>query len=239
MDNANSPEYLEKIKNQLFENLRMTAFAPSVQMTNVPRTPLFPNDNDNDPEGKGDPEDLDEREARLDDEDDDANPDTRMTERTWDKRIERDDEMMSSDDEDDTNIRSRNGVKPQPGSQRKRPGIMDHHNPNAPKENSVTNSPAMRTSITGVEDVSEMQLDGLDSSSATATRSALVADANARLGEELVHAKAAASGPIPHSARSAVSNVSTAGATVAGVENNRNRDGRASAIVTPPKSPNV
>lgn len=31
MDNANSPEYLEKIKNQVIENLRRTSFAPSVQ----------------------------------------------------------------------------------------------------------------------------------------------------------------------------------------------------------------
>ena len=38
MDNANSPEYLEKIKHQVLENLRRTTqAAPSVQMQDVPR----------------------------------------------------------------------------------------------------------------------------------------------------------------------------------------------------------
>ena len=40
MENANSPEYLEKIKNQLVENLRHTAHVPSVQMQDVPRHSL-------------------------------------------------------------------------------------------------------------------------------------------------------------------------------------------------------
>jgi len=125
MDNANSPEYLEKIKNQVFENVRRTG-APSVQMTEVPRTPLYPVDNTNDPDNEGDAEDLDEREARLDDEDDDQNPDTRYTERKWDARIEHEGELDDSDDEE---MDSQNGVKRQPG--KKRPGIMDHKNPYA------------------------------------------------------------------------------------------------------------
>ncbi|KAJ6171852.1 Histone deacetylase RPD3 [Penicillium chermesinum] len=33
MDNANTKEYLDKIRNQVIENLKRTAFAPSVQMT--------------------------------------------------------------------------------------------------------------------------------------------------------------------------------------------------------------
>ncbi|KAL1305674.1 hypothetical protein AAFC00_007267 [Neodothiora populina] len=126
MDNANSPEYLEKIKTQVFENLRRTAAAPSVQLTEVPRTPLFPIDNTDDPDKEGNPEDLDEREDRLDDEDDDRNPDTRYTQRKWDARIEHEGELDDSDDED---MNEQNGVKRQPG--KKRPGIMDHKNPHA------------------------------------------------------------------------------------------------------------
>lgn len=126
MDNANSPEYLEKIKTQVIENLRRTAQAPSVQMMDVPRTPLFPIDNTDDPDKEGNPEDLDEREARLDDEDEDKNPDTRYTQRRWDARIEHEGELDDSEDED---MNEQNGVKRQPG--RKRPGIMDHKNPYA------------------------------------------------------------------------------------------------------------
>lgn len=33
MSNQNTPEYLEKIKNRLFENLRMLPHAPGVQVT--------------------------------------------------------------------------------------------------------------------------------------------------------------------------------------------------------------
>jgi histone deacetylase 1/2 len=37
MQNANSPEYLDKILTQVLVNLGRTKFAPSVQMTDVPR----------------------------------------------------------------------------------------------------------------------------------------------------------------------------------------------------------
>ena len=36
MTNQNTPEYLDKIKNRLFENLRMLPHAPGVQMANIP-----------------------------------------------------------------------------------------------------------------------------------------------------------------------------------------------------------
>lgn len=37
MEDLNTPEYLEKVKTQVFENLRHTAFAPSVQMSGIPK----------------------------------------------------------------------------------------------------------------------------------------------------------------------------------------------------------
>ncbi|MCJ1235070.1 histone deacetylase [Varicellaria rhodocarpa] len=85
MDNANSPEYLMKIKNQVIENLRRTAHAPSVQMTDVPR----------DPEGFDD-----EADAILDDLDEDENKDQRYTKRRRDKYVEKDGELDESEDED-------------------------------------------------------------------------------------------------------------------------------------------
>lgn len=85
MENANSPEYLEKIKIAVIENLKKTAPVPSVQMQDVPR------------EGLGM---SDEQEAELDDMDEDENKDVRMTQRRWEKRVARQDEFEESDDED-------------------------------------------------------------------------------------------------------------------------------------------
>ncbi|MCJ1476243.1 histone deacetylase [Lambiella insularis] len=112
MDNANSPEYLEKIKNQVIENLKRTTFAPSVQMTDVPR----------DPEGMDD-----EADAILDDEDEDENKDQRNTKRRWEKYVEKDGELSESEDEEEN---QRNGVHRQPGT-RKRRNMMDYQNPDA------------------------------------------------------------------------------------------------------------
>ncbi|GAP85302.1 putative histone deacetylase 1 2 [Rosellinia necatrix] len=86
MENANSPEYLEKIKNQLIENLRRTAHVPSVQMQDVPRQSLGAM--------------TDEDDAELDDLDEDENKDIRVTQRQWERRIERDDEYEASDNEE-------------------------------------------------------------------------------------------------------------------------------------------
>ncbi|KAI0456261.1 hypothetical protein F5B21DRAFT_468179 [Xylaria acuta] len=86
MENANSPEYLEKIKNQLIENLRRTAHVPSVQMQDVPRQSLGAM--------------TDEDDAELDDMDEDENKDVRVTQRQWEQRIERDDEYEESDNEE-------------------------------------------------------------------------------------------------------------------------------------------
>lgn len=85
MENANSYEYLEKIKIAVIENLKKTAPVPSVQMQDVPR------------DGFGM---SDEQEAELDDLDEDENQDVRMTQRQWEKRVERQDEFEESDDED-------------------------------------------------------------------------------------------------------------------------------------------
>ncbi|KAM0804312.1 hypothetical protein BDR22DRAFT_926948 [Usnea florida] len=113
MDNANSMEYLQKIKVQVIENLKRTTFAPSVQMTDVPR----------DPEGMND-----EADAELDDLDEDENPDSRYTKRRWDKYIEKDGELSDSEDEDENEA---NGVRRQPNASKRRRNMMDYQNPMA------------------------------------------------------------------------------------------------------------
>jgi histone deacetylase 1/2 len=85
MDNANTPEYLEKIKNSVIENLRRTA-STSTQIQDVPRHALM-NGMESDDEDEAD--DLDA----------DLNPDVRTTQRQADKRIQRENEFEDSDDE--------------------------------------------------------------------------------------------------------------------------------------------
>lgn len=114
MENANSPEYLEKIKNAVIENLKKTVPAPSVQMQDVPR------------QGFGTTTDDDD--AALDDEDEDNNKDVRLTQRGFDKRTVADNEFEESDDEE---MAEANGVY-QVGGKRK--GIQDYKNPFAQED---------------------------------------------------------------------------------------------------------
>ncbi|OJJ86937.1 histone deacetylase RPD3 [Aspergillus glaucus CBS 516.65] len=100
MDNANTKEYLEKIRAQVVENLKRTAFAPSVQMTDVPRDPLV---------GGMD----DEADAILDDEDEDENKDVRVTRRRFDQYVEKPGELSDSEDEEEN---AANGIRRQPNS---------------------------------------------------------------------------------------------------------------------------
>lgn len=114
MDNANSHEYLEKIKNSVIENLRRTA-TTSQQMMEVPRDPLI-NGMD------------DEAEDEADDLDVDENADVRYTQRQMDKRIQREDEFEESEDEE---ANAAMGIRRQPGESRRRNLITDFQNPHA------------------------------------------------------------------------------------------------------------
>ena len=104
MDNANTKDYLDKIRAQVVENLKRTAFAPSVQMTDVPRDPLV--------DGMDD-----EADAILDDLDEDENKDKRYTKRRFDQYIEKPGELSDSDDEEEN---AANGVRPQPNALKRR-----------------------------------------------------------------------------------------------------------------------
>lgn len=104
MDNANTKEYLDKIRRQVVENLKKTAFAPSVQMTDVPRDPLV---------GGMD----DEADAILDDLDEDENKDKRITKRRFDQYIEKPGELSDSEDEEEN---AAHGIRRQPGAFKRR-----------------------------------------------------------------------------------------------------------------------
>ncbi|KAH8693834.1 histone deacetylase RpdA/Rpd3 [Talaromyces proteolyticus] len=104
MDNANTKEYLDKIRSQVIENLKRTAFAPSVQMTDVPRDPLL--------DGLDD-----EADAIMDDLDEDENKDKRYTKRRFDQYIEKAGELSDSEDEEEN---AANGIHRQPGAVRRR-----------------------------------------------------------------------------------------------------------------------
>ena len=119
MDNANSQDYLQKIKVQVIDNLRHTTFAPSVQITDVPR----------DPEGMND-----EADAEMDDLDDDENPDSRYTKRRWDKYIEKDGELSDSEDDEENTA---NGVRRQPNGPKRRRNMMDYQNPLAVPDDNI------------------------------------------------------------------------------------------------------
>ena len=110
MDNANNREYLDKIRTSVIENLRRTTFAPSVQMTEVPRESMGAMN--------------DEDDAVLDDLDEDENPDKRTTQRRFERLVQRDGELSESEDEE---MAEANGVRRQPGT-RKRKNRMDYRN---------------------------------------------------------------------------------------------------------------
>ncbi|OMP86286.1 Histone deacetylase RPD3 [Diplodia seriata] len=135
MDNANSPEYLDKIRIQVIENIKRTAFAPSVQMTDVPRSPLMAGMDD-------------EAEDEMNDLDEDEHPDSRFTQHRWDKRVEKDGEFSESEDEGEN---EKQGVRKQPGRKR-RMNIMDYQNANAvdgddtPRPSSANGAGASNTS---------------------------------------------------------------------------------------------
>lgn len=122
MDNANTAEYLEKIKNQVIDNIRRTMHKPSVQMTDIP-----PN-----PHGMGD-----EADAIMNDEDEEMNSDTRHSARQWDLHTEKDGELSESEDEE-ANLR--NGVRI---TRNRRRNIMDYQNSNAaPDDDEVISNAA-------------------------------------------------------------------------------------------------
>ncbi|OAL57487.1 histone deacetylase 1 [Pyrenochaeta sp. DS3sAY3a] len=116
MENANSHDYLHKIKSAVIENIRRTG-KPSVDaFSTIPDNPLLNRSGDS--EGEDEDDDLDA----------DENPDVRVTQRQRDQQIEHDGELY--DPSDDEDYKNSLGVRPQPGSKKRR-HITDFPNPNS------------------------------------------------------------------------------------------------------------
>ena len=90
MANQNTPEYLDKIKTRLFENLRMLPHAPGVQMQAIPEDAIPDDSEDEDKE----------------------NPDERLSMRATDKRIACDEEFSDSEDEGEGGRTDKQNYKP-------------------------------------------------------------------------------------------------------------------------------
>ncbi|KAF3035554.1 histone deacetylase [Didymella heteroderae] len=124
MENANSHDYLHKIKSTVIDNIRRTG-RPSVEaFTNIPNNPLTRDDEESDAD---------------DDMDADENPDVRSTTRQLDRRTEKVGEI--EDDSDNEDYENSIGVRKQPG--RDKPRNIRAENPNAAKPDGLDKIPGM------------------------------------------------------------------------------------------------
>ncbi|KAI4617071.1 histone deacetylase [Alternaria ethzedia] len=123
MENANSHDYLHKIKSAVIDNIRRTG-KPSVEaFTNIPDVPAgLTRATDSDAEDEDDDLDADE------------NKDVRMTQRQRDQQIEHDGELYDASDDED--YKNSLGVREQPGTKKRR-HITDFPNPNAAPEDDL------------------------------------------------------------------------------------------------------
>jgi histone deacetylase 1/2 len=116
MENANSHDYLHKIKSTVIENIRRTG-KPSVEaFTTIPGPTAINRMMDSDAEDEDDDMDADE------------NPDVRVTQLQRDKQISHDADLY--DESDDEEYKNSLGVRAQPGVKKRR-NITDFPNPNA------------------------------------------------------------------------------------------------------------
>ncbi|KAF9203393.1 histone deacetylase [Haplosporangium sp. Z 27] len=132
MDNANTVEYLEKIKQQVFENLARSKGAPSVQMQPVPR-------------------DLD-----LSDDEDNDDPEKRVPQRLWDKRVVPDNEFEESEDEEANGlhgVRYAKSVRHSRVSKSSEPGAGSKPSRSQRTRGTVDNLPAAATKLQSIHDI--------------------------------------------------------------------------------------
>ncbi|CAO3583450.1 unnamed protein product [Absidia cylindrospora] len=155
MENMNTPDYLEKIKTQVFENLSRTLFAPSVQMQEVPR------DHD------------------ISDNEDDEDPDDRNPQNLWDKRVVPDNEFYDSDEGEAqgtiSNAKSRHHQNHGEGSINKEGEDLKTTQKNGKSISPVT-SPALASS-SNQEPVEPMTVDEPQSVSVTEDEEMQIAEA--------------------------------------------------------------
>lgn len=168
MENVNSTDYLEKIKNQVIDNLKKTTHAPSVQMQDVPRDPLC---------GM-----TEEEEAELDDLDDDDNKDVRSTQRKLDSRVARQEEYEDSDDEGDGDY----GIHKANGERREQ-NVVSYQHP-ATDASDVDMDSGIQTPQVP-EEVDEALVTEVNAEANAEVDEALVTEANAEVNAEVMEKK--------------------------------------------------
>jgi len=90
-ENKNGSDYIDKVKEKLFENLRSLPHAPSVQMHDIAPDGITVKDV---PKGTSE-----------------GNPDIRINEEDRDRRVDRDDEFSDSEDEGEGGRRNKDDFK--------------------------------------------------------------------------------------------------------------------------------
>ncbi|WEW58947.1 histone deacetylase [Emydomyces testavorans] len=143
MDNNNSREYIDRIRTQVIENLKRSAHAPSVQMTDVPRDALV--------DGMDD-----EADAILDDLDEDENKDKRYTKRRFDQYIEKEGELSESEDEE---MAAANGIRRQPNGTKRRNQVNYGDLEPESEGNSGMGSPRDASSVADEEGIPDEKMD--------------------------------------------------------------------------------
>merc|ERR1711939_13165 len=145
MEDLNTPEYLEKVKIQVFENLRNTGFAPSVQMSNIPK--------------------LDHDEMKVDEDLDE--PNVRKPQRLLDSLRANDAEFEESDDEDDVQRMRTNQKRPRLDEEESAPKPQEPSNASAPAASGSV--PTEPTAANGSEAAPHTAAVAVEAASSTAT----------------------------------------------------------------------
>ncbi|KAJ4331487.1 histone deacetylase [Didymella glomerata] len=157
MENANSHDYLHKIKSTVIDNIRRTG-RPSVEaFTNIPNNPLTRDDDESDAD---------------DDMDEDLHPDQRTTERQLDRRTEKVGEI--EDDSEDEDYKNSMGIRDQPGRAKSR--NIRNENPHAAKPDALDKVP-------GMEDVNGDSVVSTRQTSPAGSRTPALAEQSAEDGD--------------------------------------------------------
>lgn len=157
MANQNTPEYLDKIKTRLFENLRMLPHAPGVQMQDIAEDAI--------------------KEESDDEDDKKNNPDERISIRASDKRIACEEDYSDSEDEGESGRRNRESYK---GRKRLKPASTDNHDTSDKKQgadDSASAENADKDAKDGDKDGEQAKADS-DSKKDDASKDGIKADDN-------------------------------------------------------------
>lgn len=232
MENANSTDYLHKIKSTVIDNIRRTG-RPSVEaFQEVPNVSL----------ARGmESEDEDE----LDDLDADENPDRRVTQRQRDAQIDNENEFY--DQSDDEEYKTSLGVRRQPGQKRRR-NIMDFQNPNAAPDDAGASGTRHLNGESGRTTNQASPAPGRGSASRASSARPTAANGTAAAGRSNGTSSRTRTPAVPADEDGDIemeepAEGSPAAATAAGPSDNATNDAPASrgspagGVVTPPDSP--